>query len=40
MPRSLTEAYESELGVNVLHAWGMTETSPAGHGIDSDAPAY
>ena len=30
MPRSLTEAYERDLGVNVVHAWGMTETSPLG----------
>ncbi len=30
MPRSLIEAYEIELGVNVLHAWGMTEMSPLG----------
>lgn len=30
MPRSLTKAYESELGVNVVHAWGMTEMSPLG----------
>ncbi|MCA9946364.1 MAG: long-chain-fatty-acid--CoA ligase, partial [Anaerolineales bacterium] len=30
MPRALTKAYESELGVNVLHAWGMTEMSPLG----------
>jgi fatty-acyl-CoA synthase len=30
MPRSLIEAFEKELGVNVLHAWGMTETSPLG----------
>ncbi|MBW7885028.1 MAG: long-chain fatty acid--CoA ligase [Caldilineaceae bacterium] len=30
MPRSLIAAYERELGVNVLHAWGMTETSPLG----------
>lgn len=30
MPRSLTQAYESELGVNVVHAWGMTEMSPLG----------
>lgn len=30
MPRSLIEAYEKELGVNILHAWGMTETSPLG----------
>jgi len=30
MPRALIKAYESELSVNVLHAWGMTETSPLG----------
>lgn len=30
MPRSLIQAYEKELGVNVLHAWGMTEMSPLG----------
>lgn len=30
MPRSLIEAYEKELNVNVLHAWGMTEMSPLG----------
>lgn len=30
MPRSLIEAYEKELGVNVVQAWGMTETSPLG----------
>ena len=30
MPRALTKAYESELGVNVIHAWGMTEMSPLG----------
>jgi acyl-CoA synthetase (AMP-forming)/AMP-acid ligase II len=30
MPRALIEAYEKELGVNVIHAWGMTEMSPLG----------
>ena len=30
MPRALIEGFEKELGVNVLHAWGMTETSPLG----------
>ncbi len=30
MPRTLIEAYEKELGVSVLHAWGMTELSPLG----------
>lgn len=30
MPRGLIAAYERELGVNVVHAWGMTELSPIG----------
>ena len=30
MPRGLIKAYEKELSINVLHAWGMTETSPLG----------
>ena len=30
LPPSLQEAYRKELGINVLHAWGMTETSPLG----------
>lgn len=30
MPSSLIEAYEKELGVEVRHAWGMTEMSPTG----------
>ena len=30
LPHSLIAAYESELGINMLHAWGMTETSPLG----------
>lgn len=30
MPRALIEAYERDLKVNVLHAWGMTELSPLG----------
>ncbi len=30
MPRSLIEGYERDLGVDVLHAWGMTEMSPLG----------
>jgi fatty-acyl-CoA synthase len=29
-PHALQEAYEKELGVRILHAWGMTETSPLG----------
>ena len=30
MPMPLIEAYETELGVEVCHAWGMTEMSPTG----------
>ena len=30
MPRALTAAFEGEFGVNVAHAWGMTELSPLG----------
>ena len=30
VPRSLMEAYEKELGVTIVQAWGMTETSPLG----------
>jgi fatty-acyl-CoA synthase len=30
VPHALMEAYEKELGVTILHAWGMTETSPLG----------
>ena len=30
MPATLIEAYEKELGVEVCHAWGMTEMSPTG----------
>ena len=30
MPRGLIEAYEAELKVPVVHAWGMTELSPLG----------
>jgi fatty-acyl-CoA synthase len=30
VPHALMEAYETELGVRILHAWGMTETSPLG----------
>jgi fatty-acyl-CoA synthase len=29
-PRSLIEAYQKKLGLKILHAWGMTETSPLG----------
>ncbi|MBO0834095.1 MAG: long-chain fatty acid--CoA ligase [Actinobacteria bacterium] len=30
VPHSLMENYEKELGVTILQAWGMTETSPIG----------
>jgi acyl-CoA synthetase (AMP-forming)/AMP-acid ligase II len=30
VPHALMEAYEKELGVQILQAWGMTETSPLG----------
>jgi fatty-acyl-CoA synthase len=30
MPQGLIELYETELKVNVVHAWGMTEMSPLG----------
>ena len=30
LPRTLLEGFDRELGVEVVHAWGMTELSPAG----------
>jgi fatty-acyl-CoA synthase len=30
VPRSLIETYEQKLGVDLLHAWGMTEMTPLG----------
>ena len=30
VPHALQEAYQKELGVTILQAWGMTETSPLG----------
>ncbi|HEV2373529.1 MAG TPA: long-chain fatty acid--CoA ligase [Streptosporangiaceae bacterium] len=30
VPHSLMEAFEKELGVRIIQAWGMTETSPLG----------
>jgi fatty-acyl-CoA synthase len=29
-PRSMIEAYQKKFGVQICHAWGMTETSPLG----------
>jgi fatty-acyl-CoA synthase len=30
VPRALSEAYREKIGLPILHAWGMTETSPLG----------
>jgi fatty-acyl-CoA synthase len=30
VPKTLSEAYREKLGMPILHAWGMTETSPLG----------
>ena len=30
VPKALSEAYRAKLGMPILHAWGMTETSPLG----------
>lgn len=30
LPSVLQEAYRRELGIEIIHAWGMTETSPLG----------
>jgi fatty-acyl-CoA synthase len=43
VPHALQQAYEDELSVRILHAWGMTETSPLGSvahppaGVSGDA---
>jgi acyl-CoA synthetase (AMP-forming)/AMP-acid ligase II len=29
-PKSLLEAYDKQFGARILHAWGMTETTPIG----------
>src|SRR5258708_21903036 len=29
-PQSMIEAFQKKHGLNVIHAWGMTETSPLG----------
>ena len=29
-PRAMIDWFETNLGVNFIHAWGMTETSPLG----------
>lgn len=30
MPRTLIEGFEKDFNISILHAWGMTETSPIG----------
>jgi fatty-acyl-CoA synthase len=30
VPKALSEGYRAKLGMPILHAWGMTETSPLG----------
>jgi 3-(methylthio)propionyl---CoA ligase len=32
-PPAMIDAFNETYGVEVLHAWGMTEMSPAGHGV-------
>ncbi|MEM6617352.1 MAG: 3-(methylthio)propionyl-CoA ligase [Pseudomonadota bacterium] len=38
-PRAMTKAFQDEYGVEVIHAWGMTEMSPLGS-LCSLKPAY
>ena len=38
-PRSIVQAFQQRYGVEVLHAWGMTETSPLGT-VCSVKPAH
>ncbi|HEV7656693.1 MAG TPA: long-chain fatty acid--CoA ligase [Mycobacteriales bacterium] len=39
VPKALSEAYREKLGMPILHAWGMTETSPLGS-INGNFSAY
>jgi fatty-acyl-CoA synthase len=39
VPKALSEAYKDKLGMPILHAWGMTETSPLGS-INGHFSAY
>ena len=39
VPKALSEAYRAKLGFPILHAWGMTETSPLGS-VNKDMSAY
>jgi fatty-acyl-CoA synthase len=37
VPKALSEAYREQLGLPILHAWGMTETSPVASVCQLDA---
>ena len=39
VPKALSEAYRAKLGKPILHAWGMTETSPIGS-VNAISSAY
>jgi fatty-acyl-CoA synthase len=39
VPKALSEAYRAKLGFPILHAWGMTETSPLGS-VNALSTAY
>jgi fatty-acyl-CoA synthase len=39
VPKALSEAYREQIGMPILHAWGMTETSPLGS-INGSFSAY
>jgi fatty-acyl-CoA synthase len=39
VPKALSEAYRAKLGMPILHAWGMTETSPLGS-VNAVSSAY
>ena len=37
VPEAIIRAFHDDYGVEVVHAWGMTEMSPLGDAIDADA---
>ena len=38
-PPAMIHAFRDDYGVEVLHAWGMTEMSPAGHAVHAEEQA-
>jgi fatty-acyl-CoA synthase len=36
-PRAITQKFQDVYGVQVIHAWGMTEMSPLGSGSTSSS---